>query len=149
MNACTLASTPPRAFSLRKQGSSQSSRQTSLPRRSDLSAKAKATLTTTQRAVSLSKGSSAHSSRQLSLPRRYRVQAPAKAYAQPGDAAQPASAGPAVRSYDFLVLGSGIAGLSYALKVAQYGSVAVVSYWLTTCVLVTPSSDCAPVTKGC
>ena len=34
---------------------------------------------------------------------------------------------PTVRSFDFLVLGSGIAGLSYALKVAEYGSVAVVS----------------------
>ena len=33
---------------------------------------------------------------------------------------------PISRSVDFLVLGSGIAGLSYALKVAQYGSVAVV-----------------------
>lgn len=33
---------------------------------------------------------------------------------------------PAVKSFDFLVLGSGIAGLSYALKVASYGSVAVV-----------------------
>ncbi|TRX71692.1 L-aspartate oxidase [Carboxylicivirga sp. M1479] len=31
------------------------------------------------------------------------------------------------REFDFLVIGSGIAGLSYALKVAKYGSVAVVS----------------------
>lgn len=31
------------------------------------------------------------------------------------------------RKYDFLVIGSGIAGLSYALKVASYGRVAVVS----------------------
>ncbi|WP_430811396.1 MULTISPECIES: L-aspartate oxidase [unclassified Carboxylicivirga] len=31
------------------------------------------------------------------------------------------------REFDFLVIGSGIAGLSYALKVAQHGSVAVVS----------------------
>ncbi len=31
------------------------------------------------------------------------------------------------REYDFLVIGSGIAGLSYALKVADFGSVAVVS----------------------
>ena len=31
------------------------------------------------------------------------------------------------REYDFLVIGSGAAGLSYALKVAQYGRVALVS----------------------
>lgn len=33
----------------------------------------------------------------------------------------------AVERFDFIVLGSGIAGLSYALKVAQYGRVAVVT----------------------
>lgn len=32
-----------------------------------------------------------------------------------------------VRKYDFLVIGSGIAGMSYALKVAQHGRVAIVA----------------------
>lgn len=32
-----------------------------------------------------------------------------------------------VHQFDFLVLGSGIAGLSFALKVAPYGSVAIVT----------------------
>lgn len=35
--------------------------------------------------------------------------------------------GGSVQQVDFLVLGSGVAGLSYALKVADYGSVAVVT----------------------
>lgn len=39
----------------------------------------------------------------------------------------PDVAQPALRSFDFLVLGSGVAGLTYALKVAEFGSVAVVS----------------------
>ena len=30
------------------------------------------------------------------------------------------------REYDFLVIGSGIAGMSFALKVARYGRVALV-----------------------
>jgi len=31
------------------------------------------------------------------------------------------------KKYDFLIIGTGIAGLSYALKVAKYGSVCVVT----------------------
>lgn len=34
---------------------------------------------------------------------------------------------PIVRQYDFVVVGSGVAGLSYALKVAEYGNVAIVT----------------------
>ncbi|GAB4820924.1 hypothetical protein N2152v2_007970 [Parachlorella kessleri] len=48
-----------------------------------------------------------------------------------GPGTKPASGGatspPAVQHFDFLVLGSGIAGLSYALKVAQHGRVALVT----------------------
>jgi len=33
----------------------------------------------------------------------------------------------AVRQYDFVVVGSGVAGLTYALKVAEYGSVAILT----------------------
>ncbi len=32
-----------------------------------------------------------------------------------------------VQQFDFLVLGSGIAGLTYAIKTAQYGRVAIVT----------------------
>lgn len=38
----------------------------------------------------------------------------------------PAPEGP-VKQFDFIVIGSGIAGLTYAIKVAQYGSVAVIT----------------------
>jgi L-aspartate oxidase len=48
-----------------------------------------------------------------------------RAGAAAAQAAAPAP--PAVRQFDFVVVGSGIAGLSYALKVAPYGKVAVIT----------------------
>lgn len=40
---------------------------------------------------------------------------------------QPHPPRPIVRQYDFAVVGSGIAGLTYALKVAKYGNVAILT----------------------
>ena len=61
-----------------------------------------------------------------------------------------ASLGANVRQCDFLVIGSGIAGLSYALKVAQYGSVAVVTkdYANESCTQYAQGGVCAVLDKS-